>query len=211
MGLWTITTALWEPLTAGRSWPYSGIAHPLDDIDVWVCPCRHQLGSGREITWETVGVQLVRFAQPGLFRGCHRCDRGRHCPQVRSITGSTWHPSTYLSHSTAYGPQGRIGCVLQSHRLMRRPSTRSTPATLMRQGVLCGARTTMADLEFLSASAWARIVSTGLSVDPKDDEQRTVLVHLHIEFADSTVFRNQPSDQRERLVADGQGVMNQSI
>jgi hypothetical protein len=67
LGLWTITTALWEPLTAGRLWAYSGVAHPLDDIDVWACPCGHQLGSGREITWETVGVQLVCPAQPRLF------------------------------------------------------------------------------------------------------------------------------------------------
>lgn len=67
LGLWTITTALREPLTAGQVWPYSGFGHPLDVIDVWACSCGHQLASGREITWKTVGVQLDWSAQPGLF------------------------------------------------------------------------------------------------------------------------------------------------
>jgi len=65
--LWTVTTALREALTAGQVWPYSGFALPLDVIGVWACSCGHQLADGREITWQTVGIRLVRSEQPCLF------------------------------------------------------------------------------------------------------------------------------------------------
>lgn len=67
LGLWTVTAALRETLTAGQVWPYSGFAHPLDSIDEWTCSCGHPLAYGREIRWQTFGVRLTCPEQPGLF------------------------------------------------------------------------------------------------------------------------------------------------
>lgn len=67
LAMWTITTAIRESLTADQAWPCSSFARPSDAVNTWECSCGHSLAPGREVTWQTVGVQMLRPSQPGLF------------------------------------------------------------------------------------------------------------------------------------------------